>query len=138
MNIIIIALFVVNAILLIVCWLTVRRNNNEFSEFTKVNFEETLDKRLKEYLLAEQESERRHEAELRQSSDALIINSMESTQRMLEVKLSTLTQSLSESFGRLRNENSIQIDRIRQSVNERLDKSINEQFERSFKGVILR
>lgn len=136
MDILIIAILILNAILLTICWLTVRRNNSEFSEFMKVNFEDTLDRRLKEYLLAEQESERRHEAELRQSSDALIINSMESTQRMLEVKLNTLTQSLSESFGRLRNENSIQIDRIRQSVNERLDKSINEQFERSFKGVI--
>lgn len=53
-----------------------------------------------------------------------------------ETKLDLLINTLNENFAKLREENNRQIENIRATVSEKLDKALNEQFEKSFKGVL--
>jgi len=53
-----------------------------------------------------------------------------------ETRLTSLTSALNENFAVMRKENNEQIEAIRQTMSERLDKTLNEQFEKSFRNVI--
>ncbi|MBQ1894618.1 MAG: DNA recombination protein RmuC [Clostridiales bacterium] len=57
-------------------------------------------------------------------------------QKTFENRMDIQTRALNDNFRLLRQENTAQIDKIRESVNEKLDKTLSSQFDKSFKGII--
>jgi len=77
----------------------------------------------------------------------ILISNLDIVQKTMESRLDTLTRTMTESYAKqqtdlnnsflaLRTENTRQLDLIRENVNEKLDKTLNEQFDKNFKGVI--
>lgn len=77
----------------------------------------------------------------------ILVTNLNTLQKTMESRLDLLTRNLTESYAKqqtdlnnnftaLRTENTRQLDLIRENVNEKLDKTLNEQFDKNFKGVI--
>lgn len=94
-----------------------------------------IDEDFDDYSRLSEEKFKRYSASIDAMSRSMI-NTLQLSSNNNETKLDILTRTLNDNFKALRSENAAQIDKIRDSVNERLDKTINAQFEKSFKSVI--
>ncbi|MCR5804405.1 MAG: DNA recombination protein RmuC [Clostridia bacterium] len=74
--------------------------------------------------------------EILEGNSNAIKNGFEVLLRSNETRLTNLTTSINDNFTQMRTENNKQIEAIRQTMSERLDKTLNEQFEKSFRNVI--
>ena len=81
-------------------------------------------------------ADRENNKELLEGSSKLLASGLETVNKTLETRLAKMTESQENSFKLLREENNKQIDKIRETVTEKLDKTLNEQFDKSFKGVL--
>lgn len=84
-------------------------------------------------MLAKSQSEQK---QLQESNQAVIKTNLEAINKAIEMRLDALTRTLQTQFLEQRKENTSQIDKIRQTVDEKLDKTLNDQFEKSFKNVL--
>lgn len=75
-------------------------------------------------------------AEATGNTNKVIWERLTEMDKRLELELAGQNEFMQKSFALQRHENREQIDKIRESVNEKLDKTLNEQFDRSFKGII--
>ena len=71
-----------------------------------------------------------------EENQKVLSTGLETLNKSMEARLTNLTKTLHDDFTTLRNENTQQIEKIRETVNEKLDKTLNEQFEKSFRGVL--
>lgn len=65
------------------------------------------------------------------------LESLERIYRNMDNRLNSINTSFLTQFGQMRKENNEQIDRIRSSVEEKLDKNLTTQVEKSFNSVII-
>ncbi len=65
------------------------------------------------------------------------LESLERIYRNMDNRLNSMNSSFLSQFSQMRKENNEQIDRIRSSVEEKLDKNLTTQVEKSFNSVII-
>ena len=81
-------------------------------------------------------SDKEANKEILEGNAATIKNGIDVMLRYTETRLNSLTETINKNFSTMREENNAQIEAIRLTMSERLDKTLNEQFEKSFRGVI--
>lgn len=93
---------------------------------------ELMDKSIRGTLQADKTANK----EILDGNSKVLTTGLETLNKTTEIRLTKLTETIDTNFAKLRIENNAQIDKIRETVSEKLDKTLNEQFEKSFKGVI--
>lgn len=87
-------------------------------------------------LFSHLKADREFNSEVLTNNSRTLTNGLTSLTNTTDTKLNLLITNINESFIEMRKEMNQQIDNIRQTVNEKLDKTLNEQFEKSFRGVL--
>ena len=112
-----------------------RRHAEELNSLTNRLISEKLDNMNSSFtkmLAVNKESNK----EFLEGNATTIKNGIELMLKSTETRLTILTDSINKNFAKMREENNAQIEAIRLTMSERLDKTLNEQFEKSFRGVI--
>lgn len=112
-------------------------SNNNNSAFK--NQRETIDKNfstIASALFSQLKTERDFNSKILSDNSTTLTNGLTSLTNTTDTKLNLLINNINESFIEMRKDMNQQIDNIRQTVNEKLDKTLNEQFDKSFRNVL--
>jgi len=112
-----------------------RRHNEELNKMSDRIYMGKLEA-MNNSIVAVLDKDKESNKVLLEGNAKILSGGLESLNKSMETRLDGLTKSLSDSFLNMRKENNQQIDKIRETVNEKLDKTLNEQFDKSFKSVL--